>query len=222
MRVGLIIALTALVTALWAMAADNAAAPSTAPAELPAGTPKEALRSLNLAQRDGDAAAVRSFFLTVDEEGEKLVSAMADYTAALVALHKAAEKAYGPEGANLVTGDINAQSIEALAAIEKADVVYKGDKSDKADVTYAGAKDAPVQLVKVAGRWKLPLAQLLQGVDKALQHQRLKELLHQAGLASDMARELSNGKYKEGPARAAAVWRSRLLDPMTGGPTTKP
>lgn len=227
MRVGQIMV---LVSALSASAAgqSHVAAPTTMPGakpatapvwtEPPASTPREALRSLNIAQRDGDAAAICSLFLTEDEQGARLIAAMADYAAALVALHKAAEKAYGLDGANLVTGDINAQSGDALLAVEKAEIVEKGDK---ATVKYAGAKDDPVHLVKVGGRWKLPLAELLGNVDKATERQRLTELRHQAHLANEMATELNNGKYKEGPSRAAAVWRSRLLDPMTR-PTTKP
>jgi hypothetical protein len=176
----------------------------------PAEEVKEALRSLTIAQRDGDAAAIRAVFLTEDEEGARFVAAMADYAAGLVALHKAAEKAYGADGANVVTGDIKAQAADALAAIDKSTAKPEGDK---ATVIYGGAKDPPVQLVKVGGRWKLPLKQLLDGVDKAAEQQRLKELLHQARLAEEMARELGNGKYKEGPSRAAAVWRARLLAP---------
>ena len=55
---------------------------------------------------------------------------------------------------NLVTGDIAAQSTDALAAIDKADVTIVGDK---ASVQFASARDAPVKLEKVDGRWKLPL-----------------------------------------------------------------
>jgi hypothetical protein len=226
MRVGLIMA---LVTALSANAAapsfaapttNPSAKPTTAPAwaEPPASTPREALRSLNIAQRDGDAKAICSLFLTEDELGARLISAMADYAAALVALHRAAEKAYGLDGANVVTGDINAQSSDALAAIEKAEIMVTGDK---ASVKYAGAKDDPVHLIKAGNRWKLPLADLLANVDKDSEQQRLTELRHQAQLASEMANELSSGKYKEGPSRASAVWRSRLLDPATSRPTTR-
>jgi hypothetical protein len=105
-----------------------------------------------------------------------------------------------------------------LAAIDKAEVTVT---DDKAAVTYAGAKDAPVRLVKVNGRWKLPLSQLLDGADKAAEKQRLAELKHQAHVANDMAKDLTNGKYKEGPSRAAAVWRSRLLETPKPGSTSK-
>jgi hypothetical protein len=75
MRVGFIVA---FLIALAAAGADKptsqpATRPATAtsPTEPLASTPKEALRSLNLAQRDGDAAAVRSLFVTDDEDGAK-------------------------------------------------------------------------------------------------------------------------------------------------------
>ena len=130
-------------------AAPPATRPTTAPAIPPATTPKEALRSLNLALRDGDAAGVRSLFLTRDEDDARLIGAMADYSAALVALHQAAEKSYGRDGANMVTGDINAQSADGLAAIEKSEAAVEGDH---AVVKFAGATDPPVKLTKVDGR----------------------------------------------------------------------
>lgn len=194
-----------------------ATAPSTQPAtkpadELaPASTPKEALRSLNLALRDGDAAAIRSLFDTRDDQGRKFVTAMADYAAALVDLHKSAEQAYGPAGANSVTGDLAAQSSDGLAAIEQAEVSQAGDS---ADIKFKGATDPAVRLVKVDGRWRLPLSQLLDGADAQTTHRRMHELSIQATLARQTAEEIAGGKYREGPAKAAEVWRSRLLMPQ--------
>jgi hypothetical protein len=194
---------------------------STTPAtpEPAAATPKEALRSLNVALRDGDAAAVRSMFVTHDQEGARLIGAMADYSAALAALHRAAEKSYGRDGANMVTGDINAQSADGLASIEKAEVAIEGDH---ALVKFTGATDPPVKLIRVAGRWKLPLTQLLDGADRPAELRRLAELILQARLAQETANEINAGKYKEGPSRAAAIWRSRLLGAPNPHPTTRP
>lgn len=188
------------------------------PAEAPAGSPKQALRSLNLALRDGQTQAIRSLFVTRDDAAAKLVAAMADYAAALVMLHDAAEKAYGKEGANVVTGDIAAQSAEGLAAIDRAEESIAGDT---AVVKYASATDPPIRLVKIDDRWKLPLSQMLDGVDLAAERQRYTELKLQAELARKTAEEVNAGKYKEGALKAAEVWRSRLLEPITAA-TTRP
>ncbi|HWE02938.1 MAG TPA: hypothetical protein VG326_11070 [Tepidisphaeraceae bacterium] len=220
MRVGL---LTFILIAPVAGAAppspSTRPAPASAPASAPADTPKQALRALNIALRDGDAAAIRELFITRDEDGARLIDAMADYSAALVLLHKAAEQAYGAEGANKVTGDMTAQSAEGLAAIDKGEVAIDGDS---AIVKFTGANDPPVRLVKVNGSWKLPFWQLLEGADKGAEQRRFKELKHQADLARKTAAEVKVGRYREGALKAAEVWRSRLLELATPVPMTKP
>lgn len=203
-----------------ATAPTTAPVPATAPAAGPvvALTPKDALRQLNIALRDGNAAAIRSLFLTADDEAKKLVGAMADYAEALAALHRAAIQAYGPEGGNTVTGDMDAQSADAMAAIDRAEASVDGAT---ALVKYADATDAPVRLVKVDGSWRLPLAQMLGGVDHAAQERRLTELRSQTQLARETTREIAAGKYKLAD-KAAEVWRSRLLEAVAPHATTRP
>jgi len=193
--------------------------PTTIPATVPTDTPKQALRALNIALRDGDARAIRELFVIRDDDASRLINAMADYAGALAVLHKAAEQAYGVEGANKVTGDMLAQSAEGLAAIDKADATIDGDT---ATVKFAAASDPPVRLVKVDGFWKLPFSQLLEGADKAAEQRRYKELRHQADLARKTAEEVKAGRYREGALKAAEVWRSRLLELSATAPATKP
>ncbi len=225
MRVGIIIALSiAPATGVLAQtpatrpATAPQTAPATAPATAPTDTPKNALRALNVALRDGQTRAIRDLFVTSDEDGSKLIEAMADYAGALALLHKAAVKSYGADGANIVTGDMAAQSAEGLAAIDKADVEIDGEN---AVVKFATASDPPVRLVKINGAWKVPLVQLLEGADKATEQRRYKELRRQAELARKTAEELQAGRYREGALKAAEVWRSRLLELPAAGPTTK-
>jgi hypothetical protein len=194
-----------------------ALAQQTRPATVPA-TPRETLRTLNIALRDGDADTVKSLFQTANPEDKKLVSAMADYAAALAALHRAASKAYGPEGANAVTGDTAAQSADGLAAIDKAEETIDGNT---AVVKYAGATDPAVKLVRVDGIWKLPLSQLLNGADKPTEDRRLAELGTQTRVAADTTAEIVAGKYKT-PDKAAEIWRARLLQSVLTKATTRP
>ncbi len=225
MRFGIVLGLTVLMSATI-LGQTTLPAPTTTPTTTTAptqpapvpSTPKETLRSLNIALRDGDTATVQAIFLTRDESGARLIAAMADYSAALVGLHKAAESAYGPEGAKVVTGDINAQSADGLAALDKAEVKIDGDT---ALVKLAGATDPPVMLVRVDGRWKVPLSQLLDGADKSVELQRYRVLTMQAGLARKTAEEVSAGKFREGAIKAAEL-ASRLLEPMAPRPATRP
>ena len=233
MRIGVPLALMALLASVEAGQAlpgsATAPAPTTRPATGPslpttrpviveATTPKECLRLLNLALRDGDADAVRALFDGGNAQGNRLVSAMADYAAALANLHRSAVQAFGPEGANQVTGDMAAQSADGLAALEKAEAQTDGDI---ALVKYTGATDPPVRLIKVDGKWRLPLSQLLYGADSAAQEKRRMELADQTRLANDTAAEIAAGKFHDAN-KAAEVWRSRLLEAVAPRPATRP
>jgi hypothetical protein len=204
------------------MVAGARGTPATQPATAaayPADTPVNALRSLRLALRDGDAAAISDLFIARDASGTRLIGAMADNAAAIVELHQAAEKAFGADGANLVTGDIKAESLTALAAIEKAEIKFEGGS---ATVKYPGATDAPIKLMKTGGKWRIPVTQLLDNADRAAEERGTAELSHQAALARQMASEIAAGQIREGASRAKEIWRSRLLAPATSGPATKP
>ncbi|MDB5293310.1 MAG: hypothetical protein JWL69_4551 [Phycisphaerales bacterium] len=210
MRLGIVLILSIFFAA-------SARAQQTRPATAPA-TPKETLRTLNIALRDGDADTVKSLFQTTTAEGKKLVGAMADYAAALAELHRSAGKAFGPEGANVVTGDTVAESADGLAAIDRAEESIDGNT---ATVKYTGATDPAVKLVKVDGLWKLPLSQLLNGADKVTEERRLTELATQTKVAKDTTADITAGKYKT-PEKAAEVWRARLLQTVLPKPETRP
>ncbi|HZL38541.1 MAG TPA: hypothetical protein VFC78_24740 [Tepidisphaeraceae bacterium] len=193
-------------------------APTTASVSVPAITPKAALRKLNLALRDGDADAIRSVFETSDESGKNLILAMADYAHALAALHNAAIEAYGQEGANTVTGDMEAQSADGLAGIDKAQAAIDGDT---ALVQFAAATDPPVRLVKIHGEWKVPFSQLLNGADRADQERKLAELRAETSLARGTTAEIKAGKLKS-PDKAAETWRTRLLQAVAPRASSRP
>ena len=123
---------------------------------------------------------------------------MADYAAAFAQLHAAAERAFGNDGAIIVTGDVQAESAKGLAAIEKAQVTLDGNTTT---VKYAGATDAPIKLTKIDGRWKLPVAQLLEGADPKAGDKGARELQAEARIARKMSEEITAGKFKQGAQR---------------------
>lgn len=204
---------------LIAFATPWVAAQQTRPTTRPnsAAEPKDALRMLNFALRDGDRNAVAQAFETHSPQEMKLVNAMADYASALASLHHQAAKTFGNQGANAVTGDTDAESADGLDAIEKAEVVIDGDS---AIVRYKNADDAPVKLKKIGARWMLPLSQLTSGADAQSEQQRLEELSNQAHLALKTADEIAQGKYKDA-SDAAQTWQSRLLDVVLASATQK-
>jgi hypothetical protein len=197
------------------LAAAQTSRPTTRPAT--ADTPAGALRVLNLALLEGDSAAVKQLIQTRDAQEMQLVAAMADYSAALAALHKEAIKAFGKNGANAVTGDTDAESAEGLDAIDKAEVALEGDT---ASLRYKSGGDAPVVLKKVNGQWKLPLSQLISGADHSAEQARLEEFASQSRLAQQTADEIARGKYKSADD-AAHAWQGRLLDVVLASSTQK-
>jgi hypothetical protein len=117
----------------------QATRPSTSVATQPATTPKEALRQLNAAMRDGDRARIRTLMDARTPLEASMVDAMASMAEALAGLQRASTKAFSVEGAKEVTGDDGSRWAEGLARIESADVKQSGDV---ATVTYR-ARPAP-------------------------------------------------------------------------------
>ena len=200
------------------VSASLSAAQTTRPTTRPTSdTPAGALRLLNIALLEGDSAAVKQLIDTNDSQEQRLVGAMADYAAALATLHKEAIKAFGKTGANAITGDADAQSAEGLDAIDNAEVSVAGDT---ATVHYKTAGDAPVQLKKISGQWKLPLSQLISGADRGAEQSRLEEFASQSRLAQQTADEIAKGKYKSADD-AAHAWQGRLLDVVLASSSQK-
>src|SRR3982751_3970079 len=105
-------------------AARGGEAPRPAPtlpsasATQPATTPKEALRQLNAAMRDGDRERIRILMDARTPLEASMVNAMASMAEALAGLQRASNKAFGSQGAKDVTGDDGSRWAEGLARIE--------------------------------------------------------------------------------------------------------
>jgi hypothetical protein len=160
---------------LWACAPVLAAGPQTRPTTLPddPATPRGALRNLNQAMRSGDVAAIRQLFLATNPAETRMVEADASMAAALARLRAAALAAYGPQGADIVTGDSDAGAADSAARIDTADVTVTGDI---ATVVYRDEKDSPFVLKKSGGQWKVPVSQLGKPLDAATLDERLADL----------------------------------------------
>jgi hypothetical protein len=122
-----------LATASIAQPAKPPGGVAVAPTTQPATTPKEALRQLNAAMRDGDRERIRTLMDARTTLEASMVDAMASMAEALAGLQRASTKAFGADGAKDVTGDDGSRWAEGLARIESADVKLSGDI---ATVTY--------------------------------------------------------------------------------------
>ena len=222
-------------------------AQTTRPATQPAATPKDALKQLNVAMRDGDRERIRSLMDSRTPLESSMVDAMASMAEALAGLQRAASKAFGPEGAKDVTGDDGAHWADGLAKIDSAEVNLNGDV---ATVVYrspaaqtqpspppapadpkaipatnppppAGERSEPVSLRRVGGEWKLPVSQLSAGADRTALEQRLAELAVQTKLVREVTEEITAGKY-DTAEKAADAWHSRFMQSLGPKPATRP
>lgn len=188
--------------------------PTTGPAG--ASTPLGALRVLNLGLRDGDAKAIEAVLLATTPQEQRMVKAQAGYAASLARLHQAALAAFGEDGARTVTSDLEAESAQGLAAIDKAEVTIK---LDDATVQYPGAQDPPLRLKRVGGFWKIALWPLGQEANPRTVDQRVSDLDQLTREAALLGADIAKAKFPDAE-KAAQAWRNRVLE--TVAPTTQP
>ena len=196
-------------------------APSSAPTDASANdpSPKGTLKQLAAALREGDAERIRAVMHAANPSETRMVAAMAETARSMAALQKAAVKQFGREAAKEVVGDTDATDAESKARIDSAEVKVQGDT---ATVTMEDGEETPVVLKKVAGHWKLPMAELSKGADPAALEERLVALSEQARLVRDLATEIETGKYNT-PAQAHEAWQSRAMQAsMQKRPEKKP
>jgi len=212
--------------------------PATAPASQPAlptdpSTPRDALKILAAAMRDGDADKLKSVVLTSNSAEVRMLGAMAGLAGSLARLNQSALKAFGEEDASRFTDDSTAHFSQTLARIDAAEVTIDGDK---ATVRYhsAGAEPFEMRCVPPAhssqeGQWKVPMSELSPGADAAALDQRLSELNVQRKIVDELADEIAAGKYKNAEAGKEA-WRGKIMQTLpsrppgtapAGGPTTR-
>ena len=198
-----------------ALARAQQTQPATAPAADPS-TPRGALRLLNQAMRDGDVATIKRMFLAANPSESKMIDAVAQMSAALADLRRAAVKAYGEEEATTVTGD--SEPAKNLERIDSAEIVINGQT---ATVTYKDQKDSPFVLKKLEGHWQVPASELGKPIDPAALTQQLADLAVQTSLVRQITQEIDDGKFPTAK-KAGDAWRTRLLQAVTSQPTTRP
>jgi hypothetical protein len=206
---------TLALLACTAWSAAQQTRPTTAPA-MDASTPRAALRTLNIAMRDGDVATITHLFLAATPSEEKMVKADAQMAGALADLRRAAVAAFGADGARIVTGDTAAGSAESLARIEAADITATGDT---ATVSYRDEKQSPFVLKKVGNEWKVPVSELGKPLEKSALDQRLADLAIQTAVVRQIVARIEQHKFVRAE-EAREAWQTRILQAATSQPAT--
>jgi hypothetical protein len=184
-----------------------------------------ALKTLARGLQDGDRDQIRKVIYAANPTEQKMVDAMASMAAEIANLNKAATKAFGKEQAQELTGDLGAELTridEAKVSIDgdTATVVYKPGEPAPKQTDLANADPAaPLQLSKIDGRWRIPMAKLSKGATAEQIEQRLSDVDVQAKVIAEITAEVTQGKYKNVDAVAEA-WQSKVMQALT--PPHKP
>ena len=146
-----------------------------------------------------------------------MVNADAEMAAALAKLRAVAVQVYGPQAADVITGDTDAGATESAARIEAADVTVTGDV---ATVVYRDEKDSPFVLKKSGGSWKVPVSQLGKPLDPAALDQRLADLAIQRKVVEELTDQIRQKRFATAE-EAREAWRTRILQAATSQPATR-
>jgi hypothetical protein len=184
-----------------APAAPAATAPATtqAAANIPTdqSTPRSALRVLADSMEGGNQQGILGVLHAANPQEQKMAQAMAELAGAIAGLRKDAIAAFGPEGAKMLTGDVQAVAAQGLARLGAATEKIDGDKAIVV-VGEGATEEPPVNLVKQDGKWKYPVSEMAKGIDAAQIDQGIADAAAQAKLLKEAADEVRGGKFKTG------------------------
>lgn len=157
-----------------------------------AQSPKEMLKDEDAAARAGNVERDLSFYRATDEKEKKLADAIAHADVELAHLQKAVEQKFGKELGQAV---VHAAGAQDLDDVEAANVKIEGDK---ATVEWKRKDSQPLSLVKVDGKWKISLSDLLQGMD-AQEVGKLTDAMQQLSKQlTFISTRVEQGKYRSG------------------------
>lgn len=195
-------------------------APATAPASQPAAaadptTPKGTLTMLSRATQSGDSASVRELFHASNPQQEKMIDLMLERTSAFAKFRQALVAKFGEEAAMQLTGNSAADEAAAEVRINQAVVSIDADKAVvqmKAEMPGEPQPD-PVQMVKVDGKWKLPMAVLTEGMAAADIDANLRKVKMLSDVVISTTSEVTGGKFKTADEVNDAI-RGKLASAM--------
>lgn len=211
---------------------QSATAPATQAALPPAdpATPTGALTLLSRAGVSGDAAAMRGIYSAANEREQRLADLFVQQAVAAAKFRQAAVKAFGEDAATQLTGTSEADSQMAEQRISQADVKIE---NDKATVTLKSQPGEPpsqaMQMVRVDGKWKLPMAPLFEGMTDQDVEPKLLMVQSQIEAINQTTDEIDQGKHQTPQqvmdairSKEAAMWMERATKNAATRPASRP
>jgi hypothetical protein len=177
------------------------APPTTAPATRPAAvdgppvaadstTPQGTLMVLSRAAASGETTDARELFHTANARQSQVADAMLEKTRTDASFRKTVVNALGEEAAKKIVGDAAADAAESESRIRAAEVKIQGSKAT------VDMGDRPVTLVQVDGKWKVPVADLVEGMSEADVDQTTTQVKIWSTVVKQVTDEVNGGKYK--------------------------
>jgi hypothetical protein len=206
--------LARIYTALFVIIAQPAATAPTQPATTQSAidltSPKSAMRALSRAMESGDASSIEKILYGQGDQDQKMIAATVAIATATSNLHRAAVSTFGEKGAKGLIGDSVATAADATAQIEAA---TEKIENDYATLTLS-KESQPLVLRKIQGQWRIPVAQLAQNANPAALNERLAELAAQTAVISEVATDLTSGKFHSGEDAAETLHAKMMKTAM--------
>jgi len=198
------------------VAAQPAAAPATQPLEpVDQTTPKGALKMLSRATQAGETGTLKGLFHATTPQQQKIVDSMIDRAEVFAKFRAALVSKFGEDAATKLTDTSAADEASAEARIEQAAVKVDNDKASvvmKSDVPGDPDPD-PMQMVKVDGKWKLPMATMTEGMDVAAVDSGLRRMKLISEAVTQTTADVTSGKFQS-PDEVNDAIRGKLASAM--------
>lgn len=150
----IVLALTAPVLA------DAAAAPSTTPAaSLDQSTPKALLRSFFASRGEVDETTLRSLLHAATPLEQKILDSVVQVELANARLRSAERERFGAAGVTTTTPSVASSQGLDVDTIEDIAALTETIEGDRATISSPMNAEITMQLIRVDGKWKLPVAE---------------------------------------------------------------
>ena len=222
-------AVVAMAVSSMSLAQDLA--PATSPATAPAvvvvtadqTSPRGALKVLTKAMDEGDIATAEKVMISDSETETTWAGAMLKLSTASVTTRRTSIQAFGEEGAKAIIGDAAAAATYAMTAIDRSTEEVDGDK---ATVRSNDGVEAPIELRKINGEWRVPVKVFVSDAPAEKLNETADKMSRQAAAIEAFCTEMAAGKFKtpEDAAQALQLAQVKAVfgEPPTSGPATQP
>jgi hypothetical protein len=199
--------------------------PATAPAPVAIDppSPRGALKVLTQAMDAGDNATAERVMIADNDTEKSWAAAMLKLSTASVTTRKSAVQAFGVDGAKAIIGDAEAAASYAQTAIDRSTEELDGDK---AVVRSNDGVEAPIELRKVGGEWRVPVKVFVGDAPAEKLAETADKMARQAAAIEAFCVEMTAGKFKtpEDAAQALQLAQVKAVfgEPPASGPSSQP